>query len=335
MQLFSYNGWLALSSAKTGVRQAEQALEVEKHRTGAEVARRFYRVLLADEGVKLEERFTNTARERLEAEKGRLAAGVSLPADKLGAEIEVLDQETRLEQARGEALKARLQLLDVLGMTEDVALQPVGAVPAAFDPSSISEDSVIARAVRIAPRMQQADMEVENSRLSQRRARAFRWPSVRGTASYSRNRSGQGSDAFWDVNPQNRGYDLGLQVSVPVPILRFNEGLDIRAADIAHERVLADYDNTRATLQRDVRAALIDLKNGWRSLESAKRGAELSAERARLAGEQHRHGTITFVELQQINDRDAQAQRALLDARVGFTNALLALEELLGGPLRR
>jgi outer membrane protein TolC len=335
MQLFSYSGWLELGSAKTGVRQSEQALKVEMLRTGAEVERRFYRVLLADDMVRLEERFTKTARERLAAEKARLAAGVSLPADLLGAEIEVLDQDTRLEQAQGEALKARLLLLDVLGMTEDVDLQPVGVVPSAFDPSTIDDDSIAAHALSNAPRMQQADMEVENSRLSQRRARAFRWPTVRGSASYSRNRSGQGSDAFWDVNPQNRGYDLGLQVSVPVPILRFNEGLSIRAADIAHDRVLADYDNTRATLQREVRAALIDLNNGWQALESAKRRADLSTERARLAGEQHKHGTITFVELQQINDRDAQSQRALLDARVGFTNALLALEELLGGPVRR
>ena len=335
MQLFSYGSWLELGSARTGVRQSEQVLNVEKHRTGAEVERRFYRVLLADDMVQLEERFTSTARERMEAEESRLAQGVSLPTDRLGAEIELLDHETRLEQVRGEALKARLQLLDGMGLIEDVALTPVGTLPPAFDPSGIAGDSIIARALAAAPRMQQAEMAVENSQVQQRRARAFRWPTVRGTASYSRNRSTAGSGAFWDVNPQNRGYDLGLQVSVPIPVLRFNEGLGIRTADIAHERVLADYENTRASLQREVRAGLIDLNNGWRALESARRRSELSAERARIAAEQHKHGTITFVDLQVINDRDAQAQRALLDARLGFTNVLLALEELIGGPMRR
>jgi outer membrane protein TolC len=335
MQLFSYNSWLELGGAKAGVRQALQALNVEKQRTGAEVERRFYRVLLADDAVRLEERFTNTARERLKAEESRLAAGVSLPADRLGAEIEVLDHETQLEQVRGEALKARLQLLDVLGLTDDVGLQPLGALPPAFDPSGMGVDSITTRALASGPRVLQAEAEVENSRLQQRRARAFRWPSIRGSASYSRNRSTAGSDAFWELNPQNRGYDMGLQVSVPVPLLRFTEGLDIRSADIGHERVLADYENTRASVRREVSAGLIDLNNAWRGLEAARRRAELSTERARLAGEQHRHGTLTFVELQQINDRDAQAQRALLDARLGFTNALLALEELLGGPLRR
>ena len=335
MQLFSYNSWLELRGAKTGVRQSEQTVDVEKHRTGAEVERRFYRVLLADDAVRLEERFTNTARERLKSEESRLAAGVSLPTDRLGAEIELLDHETRLEQVRGDALKARLQLLDVLGLTDDVALTPVGTVPTAFDPSGITSESIVARALVAAPRMQEAEMEVENSRLQQRRARAFRWPTVRGSASYSRNRSTAGSAAFWEINPQNRGYDVGLQVSVPIPILRFNEGFGIRAADIGHERVLADYENTRATVRREVSAGLIDLNNAWRGLESARRRAELSAERTRIAGEQHKHGTLSFVELQVINDRDAQAQRALLDARLAFTNALLVLEELLGGPLRR
>jgi len=335
MQLFSYAGWLGLGSARTAERQAEQALDVEMQRIGAEVERRFYTALLADDAVRLEELFTKTARERLAAEEARLSAGVSLPSDRLGAEIELLDQENRLEQARGEALKARLQLLDVLGMRDDIELQPVGTVPAAFDPSSISRDAVVERALREGPQMRQAEMSIESSRMRQRQARAFRWPSVRGSASYSRNRSTSGSDAFWDVNPQNRGYSLGLQVSIPIPILRFNENLSIRAADLSHERTVADYESTRASIERQVQAALIDLNNAWRGLESARRSAALSAERARLAGEQHKHGTITFVELQQINDRDAQAQRAMLNARFGFTNALLALEALLGGPLSR
>jgi outer membrane protein TolC len=335
MRLFSYSSWVEWGSARTSVRQSELALNVERLRIGAEVERRFYRVLLAVDMVRLEERLTNTARERLKAEEARLAAGMSLPTDRLGAEIELLDQETRLEQARGEALKARLQLVDALGLTEDTALQPVGALPSAFDPSGLTPDSIIAQAIATAPLMQQAEFAVESSRAQQRRARAFRWPSVSGSASYSRNRSTNGSSAFWDVNPQNRGYALGLQVSVPIPVLRFNEGLSIRAADIGHENVQADYRNTRASLQRLVRAGLIDLNNGWRALASAQRRAQLSTERARLAGEQHKHGTITFVDLQQVNDRDAQAHRALLDARFGFTNALLVLEELLGRPLRR
>jgi outer membrane protein TolC len=335
MQLFSIGSWLQLGSAKASVRQSEQSMSVEMHRAGAEVERRFHSVLLADDAVRLEERFTNTARERLEAEKGKLAAGVSLPADMLGAEIEVLDQEMRLEQARGEALKARLQLLDALGITEDVELELVGAVPEAFDPAILADDAIVERSLRSSPQIRQAEVALENSRMQQRSARAFRWPSVSGSASYSRNRSTSGSDAFWELNPQNRGYDIGLQVSVPVPILRFNENLNIQSADLSHARVVEEDATTRASLERQVRAALIDLDNAWRSLQSAVRRAELSAERARLAGEQHRHGTITFIEFQQINDAEAQSQRGLVNSRVGFTNARIALEELLGGPLRQ
>ncbi|HSK18905.1 MAG TPA: TolC family protein [Longimicrobiales bacterium] len=334
MQLFSFGSWLNLRSAQTSVRQSEQGMSVEMHRAGAEVERRFYQVLLADDAVLLEERLMNTARERLAAEKGKLAAGVSLPADMLGAEIEVLDQEMRLEQSRGEALKARLLLLDALGMTEDVELQPVGAVPEAFDPAILSDDAIVERALSSSPRIRQADVALENSRLQQRNARAFRWPTVSGFASYSRNRSTSGSEAFWELNPQNRGYDLGLQVSVPVPVLRFNENLSIRAADVSHAQLVEEDATSRATLERQVRAALIDLDNAWRGMESAQRRAALSTERARLAGEQHRYGTITFIEFQQINDAEAQSQRALLNARVGFTNARIALEELLGGPVR-
>ena len=52
MQLFSYSTWLELQSAQIGLRQSEQALSAERQRTSAEVERRFYRVLLADDAVR-------------------------------------------------------------------------------------------------------------------------------------------------------------------------------------------------------------------------------------------------------------------------------------------
>jgi outer membrane protein len=335
MELFSGSRWLELSGARAGVRQSQAALSTELHQVGAEVERRFYRVLLADDAVALEERLAATARERREVQKHRVAAGMALPVDLLGAEIEVLDHESRLEESRGEALKARLQLLDALGMTRDVELELAGTVPEAFDPSHIGADAVVARALRSSPRVQQAEMELENSHLQRRRARAFRWPTVRGNAAYTRNRATAGSDAFFELFPKNWGYDVSLQVSLPVPILRFNENLGIAAAEISHTRVAEDDATTRATLERQVRAAVIDLNNSYRSLESARRRAELSTERARLAMEGNRHGTVSFIEFQQYNDQEAQAHRALLNARVAFTTVLLALEELLGEHLER
>jgi outer membrane protein TolC len=335
MQLFSFGSWLEHGNAKATVRNAEQTLEVEKHRAGAEVERRFNGVLLADDAVRLEEQLTRTSHDRLEAEKGKLAQGASLPADKLGAEIEVLDQEMRLEQARGEALKARLLLLTALGSKDDVALQPVGSVPDAFDPSTLDAAALVRRVMLTSPQIHQAELTLENTRRQQRSARAFRWPTVSGSASYSRNRSTSGMESFWELNPQNRGYDIGLQVSVPVPILRLNEGLNIRAADLNYARAVEQDATTRATLERQARAALIDLGNAWQGLESAVRRAALSTERARLAGEQHRYATITFLQFQQINDAAAQSQRALLNARTAFMNARIALEELLGGPINQ
>jgi outer membrane protein TolC len=335
MELFSHSRLLELRGSRSGVRQARASLEAELHRVDSDVERRYYRVLMEDDAVALEERLTSSARERLEVQRHRLAAGMALPVDVLGAEIEVLEQESRLEHVRGEARKARLLLLDALGMTDDVAFELTGAVPDAFDPSRLDAQQIITRALTSSPRVRQAAFELENSELQRRRARSFRWPTVRGSAGYARNRATSGTGAFYELFPKNWGYDMSLQVSLPVPILRFNENLGVSATEISHARLTHEDALTRAALERQVRAALIDLGNGWRNLESAGRRAELSSERARLAREQHRHGTIAFIELQQYNDREAQAQRGLLDARIAFTMALLALEELLGGRLDR
>lgn len=335
VELFSGSRWLDLRGARAGLRQANANLATELQRVDAEVERRFYNVLLADDAVALEEGLTASARDRYAVQKQRVAAGMALPVDLLGAEIEVLEQESRLEALRGEARKARMRLLDALGMTDAVELSLSGAVPEAFDPSGIVEDDVVRQALRSSPLIQQAETDLENSDLQRRRARSFRWPTVGGSARYTRNRATSGTDAFFELFPRNWGYDLALQVSLPVPILRFNENLGIAAAEISHGRVAADVATTRASVERQVRAALIDLNNSYRNLESARLRARLSSERARLALEGNRHGTVTYIEFQQYNDREAQAHRALLDARVAFTSVLLSLEELLGGPIER
>jgi outer membrane protein TolC len=85
--------------------------------------------------------------------------------------------------------------------------------------------------------------------------------------------------------------------------------------------------------ERDVRAAALELTNAYQSLQLAEQRVGLAREREQLALEQYRLGAIDFTSLQNILDRTAQAERAVLDARFGFITARVNLEERLGGRL--
>ena len=139
--------------------------------------------------------------------------------------------------------------------------------------------------------------------------------------------------ALFELNPQNRTLSFGLRASLPL-FTRFETSLAIARAEAAADDARHELRAARLALEREVRAALADYRNAYRSLELAERAAELSAERLRMAQERYRLGALSFTELQAVQDRAAAAEREALGARFEAARALVALEERLGRPLR-
>jgi outer membrane protein len=142
----------------------------------------------------------------------------------------------------------------------------------------------------------------------------------------------QNYGAFGELNPQNYGFSFGVSGSLPL-FSRFQTSAQIADAEAAAQDAEHDVRGARLVAERDVRAAVIDLVNAYRSLRLAEQNAELSRERQDLTQEQYRLGGITFSELQNVIDRTAQAERQALDARFAFITARLNLEARLGSSL--
>jgi len=83
-----------------------------------------------------------------------------------------------------------------------------------------------------------------------------------------------------------------------------------------------------------VRAALVDLRNAYRSLELAERSAEFARQRVELAQEKFRLGSLSFADLQRFIDDAAREERAAIDARFAWINAVIALEQHVGERVR-
>jgi outer membrane protein TolC len=83
-------------------------------------------------------------------------------------------------------------------------------------------------------------------------------------------------------------------------------------------------------VDRDVRAAIIDLDNAYRTLRLAEEQVALNRERLELTQERYRLGGSDFTTLQNVIDRTAQAERQALEALFGFIGARIGLEEKLG-----
>ncbi len=80
-----------------------------------------------------------------------------------------------------------------------------------------------------------------------------------------------------------------------------------------------------------MRAALVDLRNAYRSLQLAERSLALSQERLELTQERYRTGgNVTFVDLQSAIDGAARAERDFIDAQFQYVSARINLESRVG-----
>lgn len=323
-----------LGAARAGQVETDARVRAVANRLRAQVARDYYAALRAEQLIALEEKLLAARRDDLERTEKLLAVAASKYVDVLSARVDVATAEQNLDQARGNAQKTRLTLAQTLGVGGAASFVLGSAAPEVFDPKALDIEVMVRRAVTASPAVLQATAAQRASEQRNSAARGSRWPTVRGTAGFNRGTQLSGYDAFGELNPQNRSFSFGIDVSLPL-FNGFSTSAQIAQTDAAELDAREDVRAQKLLVERDVRSAFIDLNNFHRAAQLAGLRAELSRERMTAAQEEFRLGAIQFFQLQQYVDQAARAERDLLDARFNFINGLIALEEKIGATVER
>ena len=313
---------------RTAARAAAADYQAAVLRT--QVGQAYFGVVQRDRLVEVEERNLRTARQSLEAIRRLLRIAARQPTDVLGAELQVAQAEQALAEARGEARKARLQLRTRLAVPLEREFLLSTGFAAVFDPERLDAEALVRRALDESPRIAQQAASLEAAEASLSAARAARYPSLSGSLGYSRSFGVQGYDAIGRFDLPDQGWDFGLSVSLPV-FSQFGTSASIGQADIAVADARAVLREVRLQLEMEVRSALIDLRNAHASVVLAERQVELGRERLEQGQELYRLGTLDYTDLQTMIDQLSGYERGLITARYRFTEALLQLEEKVGG----
>ena len=311
----------------SGARLQAGALQLE-----GDVTRQYYRALRAQKLIAVEKQLLASAKERLERTEALLRVAGSSPVDVLGARAEVASQEQALARAEGEARKEMLLLQELIGVAGDVAYELTTDLPAPFDPQTLSVAELVKRAQTSAPEVLAAEASVRAAAQQASAARARRLPTISANAGFTRSMSLSSYDALFEFNPQNRDFRFGLTASLPI-FDGFRTSADIARADAVRDDARHDRQTVALRVERQVRAAYIDLVNAHKILELAEQKASISRERLELAQEQYRNGAMSFAELQIVIDRTSSAEREVVDARAQYAASLSFLEQYVGGPL--
>ena len=253
---------------------------------------------------------------------------------------ETAEQAERLAAARLSALLAerdgalaRADLVRLLGL--DPAAEHAFPAPSFDGPAaSASADSLAARALRQRPDVRAAAASARAAAASLGAARAGRLPRVSltggvGTGFTSTSAAAGVLGQFGD----NRAGSVGLRVSVPL-LDRGAARAGVRRSEAALVAAQVGAEATAREAAYEVRAAAVELDALGARLALAETRVE--AARVALDAETARYeaGAASFQTVAQLRARlvDAETQRAVLAASVGFGRLLLALAAGEGGP---
>ena len=320
-------------AATAGLAATQARVGAEQVRVRAEVTRRYWQAVRADRAIRLEEALLASARDRLEVTRALLRVGVRGPLDVLGAEVAVAEQEQALERARGEARTAQLDLRQAMGVIQGGWLRLTDDPPAPFDPAGLDADALVAGALDAHPRIARTALAERQAGHRVNAARSARWPRLSMGASVGRSQRFADYSGLLEPNPLDQS--MGVSFDLTLPLFNgYQTSYQIQSARAARDAAREDARAERLALEREVRAALVDLDNAYRASVNADRTLGLNRQRLELAQEQYRLGALTLTDLTDAVERAARAERDALRARFDFAAALATLEERAGRPVR-
>ena len=323
-----------LRSARAETAASEARVQVQDLSLRANVERAYVAMLSARAVEKLEDRLLASQEERLRLTEQMYRLASSNRIDLLGAREQLANRESNVAGARANVEKSRIALLTQVGVDPGLQVQLADTALPLFDPGTLEADALVETAHRVHPSIRAAEAAREASARSLSAAKGNRWPRLSPSVSYSRGIGRQNYDAWTDIQmPENQSVSFGLNIGYNV-FDRWQTPNNIARAEAQVEDSDFTLAQQRQIVERDVRTALIDLENAYRTLELARLSAEISAERLELTMEQYRLGSIPYDRLQTIIESAASAERSELNARTQFAQALIALEERVGQRVR-
>jgi outer membrane protein TolC len=269
-------------ASRLQLERARQALTFKVYET-------FYAALMNDQGTRVNEEGVRIAERHLELAKVRFESGTVARLDVLRAEVELANAKAKLIRAKSAATVAYQALRAVLAMPQDAPLQLAGtldeapAVPALAD----LETAVLARAD-----LRAIDQQKEMAERSVSLALA----ELKPTVAFAGNFQYQEDDVSNLLGQNNRSYQFGLAVNVPLfaaPTVAAKKNAATARVKQAEHGSKATLDNARLELA----SASTALDASQEIVVTQQKAVELAREGLTIAEVSYENGVITSTEL--------------------------------------
>ncbi len=322
--IFDFSAIRRFQASRAGTKASRDDIDSARQNVAAQVARQYMAVLRGHAEVEAADANVRLAGALLEQAKRVREAGNGIALDVTRAQVELADEEQRLQAANGELREAELNLLRSMRVNLDTPLyltDKLEYVP--VDSATLAEARAQAKKQR--PDLR-AEMEREHeARLGLSAAHVEHVPSILGYANY-----GTTGNLNASALPT---YTLGLALRVP-----FYDGgrqeaqVAESATQLREERVRVKDLNDEIDLE--VRVALERLDTAEAQFKTAQAGLELAQVELDQTSRRYAEGVAGSIEVTDAQTKLARAQDNRIAALFGHNVARIDLNYALGSLMK-
>ncbi|MBV8074205.1 MAG: TolC family protein [Candidatus Eremiobacteraeota bacterium] len=348
-----WNGGLAQLQAQQAKRQMESAradLQHAEDQKAVDVASGYYALANKRVAVRLAQGDVLYQQELLAIARANERVGRGAAVDVLRAESSEARGESALVTAEADAANASESLAQTIGAPLDATFAIADPLPEpALPPTPLERMIAVAESVR--PDVASAKAQLLAAILADREIDTNRFPQFQLTAAFGSQFSPTSYGAeLASVEQQNalnaqlglpllpvppRGspgfWQIGATSSLGFPLIDWGtRHAAHRSARAQIDSATANVDNSKRTVELDVRQSLRSAQGASASLQYAKIAASAGAESARIAQLQYKNGLISIADVNSAQQQALSSEIDLQNARANYLTALVRLRVAMG-----
>ena len=309
--------------ADAGVRLAIANLHQAEAALAGQVAAGFYRLLVLNRQITSRDALIAVDQKLLDVTTARMQAGEVSPLDVSTAELETerLKEQQVLLQNQYDAELANLNQL--LGRPARTPLAIADTLPA--DTALGNLGDLQQQALRERVDLQAAEIEGQQAQAEVALARSERWEDWSVGVS-----SGQSRLDITGVPPQATEHEIGVTLSIPLPLWNRNKG-NVAAAMSSGQQADANVAALKLQIQNEVATAFSQLQRLSDVVARYRdRLLPLSEKSVNLAQQGYNQGQVSIVEVVTAERQHSEVEIAYLDGLDQYLQTYAALNQAIG-----
>jgi len=270
-----------------------------------EVARQAYKIEALQDAIAISEA-------RVEIAQAQYEVGVSAKVEILRAQVDYNADRSELLLQQEALQNAKINLNQLLGRNPDINFVVTDSIVV---DTSLKYDAVDNGLYASNPLLQRLQLDRQLASLDLKAIRASRFPTIGIISAFNFTRSeAEPLNEFSARFNQNRGYNYGLSVNLPI-FNGFNINRQAQNARINQEIASLEYQRVENQLQADVARAYSQYTNRLQLLDLEESNVKLAQENAAIALERYKLGLLTAIELREAQRNELIASNRLIDIR--------------------